>query len=71
MRGVSAWLDHRAPPVVATVLMLVGVMAFSLEGHGLFHGGQSGLLSPSDLWSLAGSSKAILHGDFADVYALP
>ena len=68
MRGVSAWLDERAPPVTATALMLVVVMAFSLLGHAVLHGGQDGLLSPADLWSLAGSSSALLHGDFADVY---
>ncbi len=68
MRRVAGWLENRTPPVVATVAMLVAVMAYSLMGHAVLHGGQDGLLSPSDLWSLAGSSSAVLHGDFAHVY---
>ena len=68
MRGLAVWLEDRTPPVFATVVMVVAVMAFSLLGHVVLHGGQGGLLAPSDLWSLAGSSSAILHGDFAHVY---
>ncbi len=68
MRGLAVWLEDRNPPVFATVVMVVAVMAFSLLGHVVLHGGQGGLLAPSDLWSLAGSSSAILHGDFAHVY---
>jgi hypothetical protein len=48
--------------------MLLVVMAFSLLGHTLLQAGQSGLLAPGDLWSLAQSSSAVLHGDFARVY---
>ncbi len=68
MRKLAAWLENRTPPVVATVAMLVAVMAFSLMGHAVLHGGQYGLLAPGDLWNLASSSSAVLHGDFAHVY---
>ena len=68
MGKLAAWLENRTPPVVATVAMLVGVLAFSLMGHAVLHSGQDGLLSPGDLWSLASSSSAVLHGDFANIY---
>jgi hypothetical protein len=48
--------------------MLVVVMAFSLSWHTLVHDGHGGLMSPHDLWSLAGSSSMILHGRFGDIY---
>jgi hypothetical protein len=48
--------------------MLLVVMAFSLFGHTVLHGGQNGLLAPGDLWSLAQSASAVVHGDFARIY---
>ncbi len=68
MDGISAWAEERSAPVAATVVMLVGVMAFSLLGHSALHIGKSNLVSPSDLWSLATSSAAILHAHLADIY---
>lgn len=64
MERLSAWAERRAAPVAATVAMVVAVMAYSLLFHPLFHVGQIRLLSPSDLWNLAQSSNAILHGHF-------
>ena len=37
MGRLAAWLENRTPPVVATVAMLVGVLAFSLMGHAVLH----------------------------------
>ncbi len=68
MERLSAWAERRAAPVAATVAMVVAVMAYSLLFHPLFHVGQIRLLSPSDLWNLAQSSNAILHGHFTRVY---
>ena len=68
MEGLSVWLNRRSVPVLATMAMLVAVMAFSLLGHDVVHVGRGALLAPGDLWSLALSSTAILHGDFAHVY---
>jgi hypothetical protein len=68
MERVTAWAEKRTAPVVATVAMLVLVMAWSLLGHSIRHGGPAKLLSPSDLWSLAASSSAIAHGHFSHIY---
>ena len=68
VQRLEGWVEHRAAPVLATAAMLVVVMAFSLLGHVVLHIGRVGLLAPGDLWSLAGSSSALLHGDFARVY---
>ena len=68
MDRISAWAEERSAPVAATVVMVVGVMAFSLLGHRALHIGRANLVSPSDLWSLATSSSAILHAHFADIY---
>ena len=68
MRGLSAWLDRRSAPVVGTMAMLVVVMAYSVLGHDVVHVDGNGLLAPGDLWSLAVSSNALLHADFAHVY---
>ena len=68
MDRISAWAEERSAPVAATVVMVVGVMAFSLLGHRALHIGRANLVAPSDLWSLATSSSAILHAHFADIY---
>ena len=68
MERVTAWAEERSAPVVATVAMLVLVVAYSLLGHSLLHGGPTKLLSPSDLWSLAASASALAHGHFSHVY---
>ena len=68
MERLSEWMERRSAPVAATAAMLVLVMAFSLLGHSLFHIGRSSLVSPSDLWSLANSSAAILHGHVSHIY---
>ncbi len=65
---MSTWAEERSAPVVATMAMVVAVMAFSLLGHSALHIGRAHLVSPSDLWSLANSSSALLHARFADVY---
>jgi hypothetical protein len=65
---LSAWAERRAAPLMVTVAALVGVMAYSVLFHPLLHVGQVALLAPSDLWSLAQSSYAILHGNFAHIY---
>ncbi len=57
-----------AAPVVATVVMLVLVMTYSLLAHSVLHVGTYTLVSPSDLWSLTNSSSAILHGHFGEIY---
>jgi hypothetical protein len=48
--------------------MFVPVLAYSLLGHSGLHGGHYELVTPSDLWSLAGSAWAIGHGQFGHVY---
>jgi hypothetical protein len=68
MDRASKWAERRAAPVVATVVMLVLVMTYSLLAHSLFHVGTNTLVSPSDLWSLTNSSSAILHGHFSEIY---
>ncbi len=68
MGRVTAWAEERHAPVVATVAMLVLVMAYSLLGQSVLHGGHAKLLSPSDLWSLAASSSALAHGHFSHIY---
>ena len=68
MGRVTVWAEERSAPVVATVVMLVLVMAYSLLGHSVLHGGPAKLLSPSDLWSLAASSSALAHGHFSHIY---
>jgi hypothetical protein len=68
MERLSAWAERRAAPLMVTIAMLIAVMAYSLLFHPLFHVGKIKLLSPSDLWSLAKSSNAFLHGNFAHIY---
>ena len=68
MERLSAWAEERSAPVAATVVMLVGIMAYSLLGHSVFHVGMASLLAPGDLWGLATSSSAILHGHPANIY---
>ena len=68
MERVTVWAEERSAPVVGTVAMLVLVMAYSLLGHSVLHGGPAKLLSPSDLWSLAASSSALAHGHFSHIY---
>ena len=72
MRGLSAdlsaWAEERSAPVVATIAAFVLVMAFTLLAHPLLHVGHADLISPSDLWSLANSSSALLHGHFSRIY---
>jgi hypothetical protein len=68
VRRIAVWASERNAPLVATVWMLAGVMAFSLLSHTLLHGGPVSLASPSDLWNLASSSIAILHGHFSHIY---
>ena len=68
MQRLARWVELRNAPVTATMAMLLVVMAFSLLGHTVLHAGHSRLLAPGDLWSLAQSSSAVLHGDFARIY---
>jgi hypothetical protein len=68
MDRASEWADRRAPPVVATVVTLVLVMAYSLLAHSVLHVGKGTLVSPGDLWSLTNSSSSILHGRFSEIY---
>ena len=55
--AARAWAVERPAPIVATVAMFVPVMAYSN--------------TPGDLWGLGGSSWALAHGQFADIYASP
>jgi hypothetical protein len=64
----SWWLEARSAPVVATVAMLVGGMAYSLFWMTAVHGGPIKLLAGGDLFSLAKSSSALLHGHFSAIY---
>jgi hypothetical protein len=48
--------------------MLFFGMTFSLLFTSITHGGPLHLSAPSDLWSLATSSSAILHGNFSGIY---
>jgi hypothetical protein len=68
MKQFSAWAERRAAPTIVTVAMVVAVMGYSLLFHPLFHVGNIAVLAPSDLWSLAQSSFALLHGNFAHIY---
>jgi hypothetical protein len=66
---ISAWAERRAAPVVATIAIVVLFMAYSLLGHNVVGGGRFKLYAPSDLWSLAGSSWALAHGHFTQIYS--
>ncbi len=68
MRRVSLWAEQRNAPLVATIAMFAPVMAYSLLGHSGLHGGHFELVAPGDLWSLAASSSALAHGQFAHIY---
>ncbi len=68
MERITAWAEQRSAPVTATVVVLVGVMAFSLLVPAALHAGRASLVSSSDLWSLAQSSSALLHAHFSNVY---
>ena len=68
MQRVRMWADDRSAPIVAAITWLVIGLAFSLLWSSITHGGPLRLLAPSDLWSLASSSSAILHGNFAGIY---
>ncbi|HSZ35659.1 MAG TPA: hypothetical protein VK773_01110 [Acidimicrobiales bacterium] len=64
-------MAERRAPVVATLAMFVPVLAYSLMGHAGLHGGRYELVTPSDLWGLAASSWALVHGQFAHIYVVP
>lgn len=68
MQVLTAWVERRSAPVIATMAMLLLVMAFSLLGHAVLHIGRGTLLAPGDLWSLAQSASAVLHGHFGRIY---
>lgn len=69
--GAGAWLAERRVPLMATIAMFVPVLAYSLLGHSGLHGGHFQLVAPSDLWGLADSSWALVHGQFAHIYVVP
>lgn len=54
--------------MVATITMVVLYVAYCLSGHNIVGGGRFTLYAPSDLWSLAGSSWALAHGHFTQIY---
>ncbi len=54
--------------MAATVVVLVGVMAYSLLGRHLVHTSGVGLAAPGDLLSMANSSWSIFHGQFDHIY---
>jgi len=68
MHRVSAWLDARSAPVVATVLYAIAGLGYALLWATLAHRGWH---SDSDLWNSAGLSLAIGHGHWSAVYAPP
>jgi hypothetical protein len=68
---ISPWVVQRRAPIVATFAMFVPVLAYSLLGHGGAHGGHYEPVTPSDLWGLAASSWALVHGQFAHIYVVP
>ena len=68
MHRVSAWLDARSAPVVATVLFAIAGLGYALLWATLAHRGWH---SYSDLWNSAGLSLAIGHGHWSAVYAPP
>ena len=68
---IAPWVVERRAPVVATFAMFVPVLAYSLLGHSGLHGGRYELITPSDLWGLASSSWALVHGQFAHIYVVP
>jgi hypothetical protein len=63
----KAWVGERKVPIVATVAMVIPVMAYSVLGGGL-HGGHVHLVTPGDLWGLVGSSWAFAHGHFGHIF---
>jgi len=65
---LSAWAELRSAPVIGTVAMLVGGLSYSIFGSVLVHGGPLRLSAPSDLWGLAGSASALVHGQFSHIY---
>ena len=68
MHRVSAWLDARSAPVVATVLLAIAGLGYALLWATLAHRGWH---SYSDLWNSAGLSLSIGHGHWSAVYAPP
>lgn len=69
MKGrLSAWAEARSAPVVGTIAMLAGGLAYSLLWMKTVHGGPVKLLAGPDLFSLAQSSAALLHGHFSAIY---
>ena len=68
MHRVSAWLDARSAPVVATVLFAIAGLGYALLWATLAHHGWH---SYSDLWNSAGLSLSIGHGHWSAVYAPP
>ena len=68
MHRVSAWLDERSAPFVATVLFAVAGLGYALLWASLAHRGWH---SYSDLWNSAGLALSVGHGHWAAVYAPP
>ena len=68
MHRVSAWLDARSAPFIATVLFAVAGLGYALLWGSLAHRGWH---SYSDLWNDAGLALSIGHGHWAAVYAPP
>jgi len=68
MHRVSAWLDARSAPVVATVLLAIAGLGYALLWATLAHRGWH---SYSDLWNSAGLALSVGHGHWSAVYAPP
>ena len=68
MHRVAAWFDARSAPFVATVLVAVAGLGYSLLWAALAHRGWH---SYSDLWNSAGLALSVGHGHWAAVYAPP
>ena len=66
MQRFLSWAEARSAPVVATMAMLVGGLAYVVAWGKVRHGGI--WQTPPDLWGIARSSDALVHGNFSGVY---
>lgn len=67
-RRVSAWLDVRSAPVVATVALLVVGMTYSIYWMQVVHGGEVDPIEGFDMASFSRISLNIVHGHFSEIY---
>jgi hypothetical protein len=66
LRPFRSWCAVRSAPLVGTIAMLAGGMAYVIGWGVLRHHGVWS--TPPDLWGISRSALAVAHGNFAGVY---